>query len=61
MAAGDWGGRTMGGVTEGVAPAGPQGEAQPGSATVIAARRCSASFGERAKAGYSAGLKGESA
>ena len=47
------------GSAEGVAPAGPQGDAQPASATVIAARRCSVSFGERAKAGYSAGLKGE--
>jgi hypothetical protein len=50
---------TIGGETEGVAPAGRQGDAQPAIATAKAVRASSADLGERAKAGYSAGLKGE--
>jgi hypothetical protein len=53
----DRGGMTIGGVTEGIEPAGPHGEAQPAIAIAIAARGSNVDFGERAKAGFSAGLK----
>jgi hypothetical protein len=55
----DCGGMAIGGVTDGVAPAGPHGDAQPTIATEMAARASSVVFRERAKAGFSAGLKGE--
>jgi len=50
---------TIGGAIDGVAPAGPHGEAQPAIATANVVRTSSAGLGERAKAGYSADLKDE--